>query len=144
MRYCLMYGFAGIERATIAGASAVTGAGLLRLRGARVHAADLLRRARVPDQLLPAVAGRRDAHNDGRALLDLPVREQRELRLRGRLLDALAGALAARERDHRALGDAHRLQRDDLSAAVAQDGVTIDHRRRIERDLHLHRPPSGA
>src|SRR4051795_987668 len=139
MRYCLRYGFAGIERATIAGASAGTGAGLLRLRRARVHAADLLLAARVPDELLPDVAGRRDAHDDRRALLHLGVREQRELRLRGLLLDALAGALRAAQGDDRALGDPGDLERCDAPAAPAQDGVAVDRGRRIERELDLNR-----
>src|SRR4051812_37066433 len=95
MRYCLMYGFAGIERATIAGVSAVTGAGLPRLRRARIHAADDLAHPGAPGDLSADVAGRGDPHRDGGALPHLAVREQRELRLRRGPLDALAGALRA-------------------------------------------------
>src|SRR4051794_2139093 len=144
MRYCLMYGFAAIETATIATRSASAGAGLPRLRGARVHAADLLRAAHLPGELLAGVARRGDPHGDGRALRHLAVREQRELRLRGGLRDALAGALRAVERDPRALRDAHDLQRRHPAVAPAQHRVAVDRRRRIERDLDLHRAARGV
>src|SRR4051812_1873408 len=144
MRYCLMYGFAAIGAATIAGLSAGTGARLPRLRRARVHAADLLRAAHLPGELLAGVARRGDPHGDRRALRHLAVREQRELRLRSRLLDALAGALRAAERDARAFRDAHDLQRRHSAVPPAQPRVAVDRRRRIERDLDLHRPAGGA
>src|SRR4051794_41131732 len=144
MRYCLMYGLAGIGRATIARLSAGTGARLPRLRGARVHATDLLRAACAPDELLADVARRRDPHGDGRALLHLAVREQRELRLGGGLLHALAGALRAAERDLRALRDAHDLQRRHPAVAPAQHRVPVDGRWRIERDADLYGAACGA
>src|SRR4051794_13860276 len=144
MRYCLMYGFAAIRRATIATASAGTGARLPRLRRPRVHAAELLRAAHPPGEMLAGVARRRDPHGDRRALRHLAVREQRELRLGGRLLDALAGALRAGERDPRALRDAHDLERRHPAVAPAEHRVPVDGRRRIERDLDLHRPARRA
>src|SRR3954471_18227047 len=144
MRYCLMYGFAGIERATIARPSASTGAGLPRLRGARVHAADLLRAPRPPHELLADVAGGRDAHRESRALLHLGVREERELRLRGLLLDALARPLRAAQRDDRVLRHPGHLQRDDAPVAPAEHRVAVDLRGWIERDLELNRPARGA
>src|SRR5436853_4592534 len=111
MRYCFMYGFAAIEAATIARPAAATGTGLLRLRRAWVHAADLLAAARPPDELLADVTGRDDAHDDGGALLDLAVREQCELRLARGLLHALTGMLATGQGDRRVLGETRHLQR---------------------------------